>query len=91
MSDITFDQVFEDAMKLPPGDQRRLIDLLKVSTSETMPHKTIEQIAAEQGKGPLNFDELRRLGEFFPADESIDELVQTVRDLRHDQMDRDVE
>jgi hypothetical protein len=39
------------------------------------PSKTLAQIAKEQGKKPLKFDELRRLGRFFPADENVDEVI----------------
>jgi hypothetical protein len=45
---------------------------------QSEPPRTIEEIAAEQGKKPLNFSEIRGLGTFFPADESIDELIETV-------------
>jgi len=91
MSDVTLDKVLKDAMKLPPEEQRRLIELLTASTSRAERRKTLEQVAAEQGKKPLDFAELRKLGAFFPEDESVDELVQTVREMRRDQADRSVD
>lgn len=48
------------------------------------PSKTLAQIAAEQGKKPLKFEELRRLGRFFPAHESVDELVNSVYAQRNE-------
>jgi hypothetical protein len=39
----------------------------------------------------LNFAELRKLGEFFPEDESVDDLVNAIREWRRDTGDRSVE
>ncbi len=47
------------------------------------PSKTLAQIAAQQGKKPLKFEELRKLGRFFPADENVDELVRSVYEQRN--------
>ena len=88
MADITLDKVIQDAAALPPEEQRRLIELLTARASEASPRKTIEQIASEQGKRPLDFAEIRRLGSFFPADESVDDLVSTLRNLRQDRSTR---
>ncbi len=55
------------------------------------PGKTLAQIAAEQGKKPLKFEELRRLGRFFPADESVDELVNSVYAQRNETGDRRID
>jgi len=84
MADITLDKIFEEAMTLSPEEQRRLIEWLTASAPQAGPRKTIEQMAAEQGKKPLNFAELRKLGSFFPEEESVDDLVKTVRELRRD-------
>ncbi|MGH9768581.1 MAG: hypothetical protein ACREAB_14205 [Blastocatellia bacterium] len=75
----TFEEVLEEARKLPPIEQRRLSEIL----AEESP-KTIEQIAAEQGVKPIDFDELRRLGGFWPEDESIDDFTAFVRESRRD-------
>ena len=62
MADITLDKIFEEAMTLSPEEQRRLSEWLTASAPQAGPRKTIEQMAAEQGKKPLNFAELRKLG-----------------------------
>ena len=88
MADITLDKIIRDAATLPPEDQRRLIELLTARASQAGTQKTIEQIAAEQNKRPLDFAEIRRLGSFFPEAESVDDLIATVRRLRQDQSTR---
>ena len=75
----TFEEVLEEARKLKPQEKRRLSYIL----AEEVP-KTIEQIAAEQGKGPVNFDDLLKRGEFWPEDESVDDFVAFVREVRKD-------
>ncbi|HWQ36825.1 MAG TPA: hypothetical protein VNQ79_28595 [Blastocatellia bacterium] len=87
MSDISFEKVLEEAMTLSHGEQRRLIDALDAAWPPK-PRKTIEQLAAEQGKKPLRFEELRKPGEFFPEDESIDNLVNFIRESRRDTQER---
>lgn len=82
----TFEQVLEDARKLPLEEQRLLGEVL---TEE--PPKTIEQVIAEQGKGPVNFDELLKLGEFWPEDESVDDFITAVREWRRDGAERRIE
>ena len=88
MADITFDKVIQDAAMLSQEEQRRLIELRTARGSQAGPRKTIEQIAAEQDKGPLDFAEIRRLGSFFPEEESVDDLIGTVRSLRQDESTR---
>ena len=73
-----------DAATLPPEEQRRLIEFLTARESQAGRRKTIEQIAAEQDKRPLDFEEIRRLGSFFPEEESVDDLIGTVQALRQD-------
>lgn len=88
MADNTLDRIIRDAATLPPEEQRRLIELLTAHESQAGRRKTIEQIAAEQDKGPLDFAEIRRLGSFFPEEESVDDLIGTVRSLRQDESTR---
>ena len=75
----TFEEVLEEARKLSPQEKRRLGQILV----EEAP-KTIEQIAVEQGVGPLDFDELGKLGKFWPEDENIDDFIAFVRESRHE-------
>ena len=82
MADVTLEKVLEEAKALTPHEREILLDALQQSVIR--PRKTIEQIAKEQGKKPINFAELRKLGRFFPEDENIDDLVQTVREWRNE-------
>ena len=74
---LTFEEVLEEVRKLKPQEKRRLSYILAQETP-----KTIEQIAAEQGVGPLDFDKLRKLGGQWPEDEDIDEFVSFVKESR---------
>ena len=76
---LTFEDVLHEARKLKPQEKRRLSEIL----AEEAP-KTIEQIAAEQGVGPMDYDKLLKLGEFWPEDESIDEFNAFVRKSRRE-------
>lgn len=95
MTDISLDKVIHDAMALRPDEQQRLVEFLTRQQEVLITHDagnhpppTIEQVAAQQGKGPIDFDEIRRLGRFFPQDEKVDDLVNLVRDLRQDKSER---
>ena len=88
MADVTLDKIIRDAQTLPLDQQRRLIKVLAARVFQTPTQKTIEQIAAEQGRGPLKFCEIRELGSFFPEEENVDDLIQTVRTLRQDRSPR---
>jgi len=88
MADPTLEKIVQDAASLPPEQQQLLIQMLVARLSRPPAKKSIEQIATEQGKGPLIFSEIRELGSFFPEDESIDDLVGTVRSLRQDKSAR---
>lgn len=76
---LTFEEVVQEVRRLKPQEKRRLSYILEQETP-----KTIEQIAAEQGVGPMDFDELRKLGEFWPEDESIDDFNAFVRESRRE-------
>lgn len=99
MMNVTFDEVLEKALALPLADQRRLVFTLSAAPAfETRnggeyltPREKLERMVIAQGKKPLNFAELRELGEFFPEDESVDDLVNAVRAWRRDLRDRSVE
>ena len=88
MADNMLDKIIQDATRLSPHQQQRLIQVLTEHLSQPSPKKTIQQIASEQGKGPLEFSKIRELGSFFPEDESVDDLIQTVRSLRQDKSAR---
>jgi hypothetical protein len=88
VADVTLDKLIRDAQTLPVDQQRRLIKVLAASVFQTPTRKTIEQIAAEQGRGPLKFSKIRELGSFFPEEENVDDLIQAVRTLRQDRSPR---
>jgi hypothetical protein len=84
------DRVLEEALKLSEEDQRKLIEMLS-AVQPIRPRKSLEQLVAEQGKKPLKYAELRKLGEFFPEDESVDDLVNFIRESRRDRNPRSLE
>lgn len=47
----------------------------------------IATLAKQQGVGPLDFAKARRLGRFWPQDESIDDFVASVRRWRDEEGD----
>jgi hypothetical protein len=82
MSNQTLEKLLENVRTLPPEERAALKDWLDANPP-IKPHKTLAQIAKEQGKKPLKFAELRKLGEFFPAEESVDELVHSIYEQRN--------
>ncbi len=91
MADNTLDKIIHDAARLPRDQQQRLIQILTRGACQPVPQKTIEQIASEQGKGPLDFSKLRKLGSFFPEEENVDDLIQLVRSVRQDTSARNMD
>lgn len=49
----------------------------------------VETLAKQQGVAPLDFAKARRLGRFWPQDESINDFVATVRRWRDEEGDRE--
>lgn len=92
MTEVATDleRVLEEALKLSGEDQRKLIAMLS-AVQPIRPRKTLEQLAAEQGKKPVKFEELLKLGEFFPEEESVDDLVNFTRDERRDYSERSLD
>ena len=88
MADPTLEKIVQDAASLPREQQQLLIQMLVARLSRPSAKKSIEQIATEQGKVPLDFSEIRELGSFFPEDESVDDLIGIVRSLRQDKSAR---
>ena len=91
MPDITLNKIIADATSLAPEDRRRLIEVLRETSPTAGSPESIEQVAAKHGKKPLDFAELRRGGSFFPEDESVDDLIDTVRQLRRDRSARSLD
>lgn len=65
MADNTLERIVRDAANLPLDQQQQLIQMLLARLSGPSPKRSIAQIAAEQGKAPLSFSEIRELGSFF--------------------------
>lgn len=78
MNTPTLDEVLALARQLSINDQRRLVRLLH-------PPKTLEQLAAEQGIKPFNWDEAQKEAEgIWPEEDSIDEFLAFLRESRKD-------
>ena len=80
MPDVTLEKVLEDARSLPPEEQQQLLELLSAESPEIEPVITIDQLAAEQGTRPMDFDEM--LGDFWPEEESVDDFIAALRAWR---------
>jgi 3-deoxy-D-arabino-heptulosonate 7-phosphate (DAHP) synthase class II len=74
---LTFEEVVQEVRRLKPQEKRKLGQILMQETP-----KTIEQIVAEQGVGPLDFNELRKLAGGWPEDENIDDFTAFVKESR---------
>ena len=83
IADMTYEQVLDEMLKLSPADRAQVLDSV-VGEPPIRPLKSLAELAAEQGKGPIDFEELLKLGEFFPAEESVDDLIAFVRESRTD-------
>ncbi len=84
MSTPTFEQVLKDAQSLSPDERRLLSDLLEAP-------KSLEEIAAEQGVKPFDFDAVRREASFWPEDESIDDFIATLQEWRREGVEREMD
>lgn len=84
MADITYEQVLAGALQLPPDQQEQLIEDLQREAYRPKPLKSLTQIVTEQGVKPVDYDQLLKSGEFFPAEESVDDLVNLIHELRRE-------
>jgi hypothetical protein len=66
------------------------LDLYNTTTDDFFETVDVETLAKQQGVGPLDFARARRLGRFWPQDESIDDFVATVRRWRDEEHDREM-
>ena len=67
------EEIIAEVKALHPAEQQRLREILNAEASRFDSAKRIEQLVAEQGTRPLNFEEM--LGDFWPTEESTDEFV----------------
>jgi hypothetical protein len=92
MPDVTLEKVLEDARSLPPEEQQQLLEMLSAEAPEIEPAITIEpiitieQLAAEQGTRPMDFEEM--LGDFWPEEENVDDFITTLRAWRSETWQR---
>jgi len=77
MTTPTLDKVLDMARRLSLDDQRRLCRLLNPPEA-----KTIEEMAAEQGVKPFNWDEVQSKATFWPEEESIDDFLEFLDESR---------
>ena len=80
----TFEQVLQTARTLPMADRRLLNELIE-------PPRSIEELAAEQGVKPFDFADARRAADFWPAEESLDDFLTTLRQWRQEGAGRELE
>jgi hypothetical protein len=66
------------------------LDFHNISGDDFYETVDVETLAKQQGVGPLDFAKARRLGRFWPKDESIDDFVAAVRRWRDEEGDREV-
>ena len=66
------------------------MDVHETATYDFFETVDVETLAKQQGVGPLDFARARRLGRFWPQDESIDDFVATVRRWRDEEGDREM-
>jgi hypothetical protein len=66
------------------------LDVHNTATDDFFETADVETLAKQQGVGPLDFARARRLGRFWPQDESIDDFVATVRRWRDEEGDREM-
>jgi hypothetical protein len=83
ISTPTFEQVLKDAQSLPVEKRRLLSELLESP-------KSLEEIAAEQGVKPFDFDAAQREARFWPEEESIDDFIATLQEWRREGSDREI-
>ena len=71
-------------LKTPSRRKETAFSEAKVSTSDFWQTKTVEELAVEQGVKPIeNPDDL--VGDFWPEDESIDDFLVWLREIRREQ------
>ena len=58
------------------------LDLRNIARDDFFETVDVETLAKRQAVGPLDFARARKLGRFWPKDESIDDFVATVRRWR---------
>lgn len=83
------EEIIAEVKALHPAEQQRLRKILNAEASRFDPAKRIEQLVAEQGTRPLNFQEM--LGDFWPKEESTDEFLATLREWRSEGEHRSIE
>jgi hypothetical protein len=84
MSDVNYDKTVEMVRALSPAEQERLMEELWLEVRRPKPLKSLEQIIAEQGVKPVDFEALLKTGELFPAEESVDDFLNFVTASRQE-------
>ena len=78
----TLEKIIAEVKTLHPAEQQRLREILNAEAAYFDPVKKIEQLSAEQGTKPLNFEEM--LGNFWPEEESTEEFLTILRRWRNE-------
>jgi hypothetical protein len=72
--------ILDSPVELPDGTRVQIV-VEQSSQSDFWKNKTVEQLAVEQGVKPIK--NLADLKFDWPADDSIDDLLALVREVRH--------
>lgn len=83
------ENIIAEVKALPFAEQKRLREILNAEANRFDPAKRIEQLVAEQGTRPLDFEEM--LGNFWPEEESADEFLAALREWRNEGEQRGIE
>ncbi len=90
MEQVTLEKVLTEAEELSANDQRLLRAWLDTKLRQQEGFKSIEEIAREQGKRPVSFQEL--LGpEPSEDDDDVDEFLKELREMRKDSPLREID
>ncbi len=82
------EEIIAEVKALPPAEQKRLREMLNAEANRFDPGQRIAQLVAEQGTRPLRFEEM--LGDFWPEEESTDDLLATLREWRSEGENRSI-
>lgn len=84
MEQVTLEKVLTEAEELSTNDQRLLRAWLDSKLRQKEGFKSIEEIAREQGKRPVNFPDLLGPKPLEDDDDDVDEFLKELREMRKD-------
>lgn len=91
MENVTLEKVLAEARQLLPEEQKRLRALLDAEIRWREGHKSIEQLAQEQGKRPVTFEELLGPEPDEDDDDDVDAFLLELREWRNTPSSRSID